>query len=400
MSRREGFTLIELLIAIAITAIIGLAVYFSLVTALDVWVYSSDELALQKVASEVTDAMVNGPAAGYGIRHSLEFKECRKYRVEFVPPWIDDTHRSEFETYSYLLNKEKKPGTAAPLADYQPPGQKSYKFITVEEIDREEKNVSAVRLPYSLPAGSRLRFIYHPNEKDYPDAIKTFWWDSQDKQVYSEYKGQIDNISQNPFGVEIIDLELNYYNDKNELVTEFDRVDRESLKLITGVEIRMEAELKGKKLELLNFVSVPNAPLHSGYFTVTDETKIPIPDSQNIHTFMLDNFSGVSSGDVLIIDALGKQGKSWRIEIKFKRVGLGQPRIESYSIEYPIGTEVYSQPQAISIKGGLDLLSLGPNGLYDYDDDQDMEDIAVLKGDVVLKVNKIDIKGVGIFIRP
>ncbi len=398
--RKKGFTLIELLIAIAITSVIGLAVYFSLATALDVWTYSSDELALQKVLSEAIDEIANGKASTYGIRHSFAFKNCDNHKIEFVPPWIDDTHRVESRQYIYSLNKEKKPGTAVPLADYKPPGHEEYKFITIDEVEAEEKNVSEVKLPYPLPTASQLRFIYHPNDDLYSDVIKTFWWDSEDKDIYSRYKGQVNKVSQNPFGVKITDMELKYYNDKNELITDFNKVGRQDLKLITGIEIRMEAELKGKKFELINFVSVPNAPLHSGYFTVTDETELPIADSQNIHTLIVDNFSGVSDGDLLRIDALPESGNAWRIEISFKRVGLGKPQISGYNIEYPIGNVVYSQELARSLGSSLDLMSLGPNGLYDYDDDQEIEDVVNLKGDVRLKVSRIDIKGVGIFVRP
>ena len=49
---------------------------------------------------------------------------------------------------------------------------------------------------------------------------------------------------------------------------------------------------------------------------------------------------------------------------------------------------------------GLNLLTLGTNGLYDYDDDEDIEDFVVLEGDVMLEVTKMDIEGAGLFVRP
>ena len=45
----------------------------------------------------------------------------------------------------------------------------------------------------------------------------------------------------------------------------------------------------------------------------------------------------------------------------------------------------------MSVDAGLNLLSLGANGLYDYDDDEDIEDFVILDGKVTLKITKMDV---------
>jgi hypothetical protein len=140
--------------------------------------------------------------------------------------------------------------------------------------------------------------------------------------------------------------------------------------------------------------------MRSGYLALREGTRILIPDSKNIHTLLITNISGVSSKDELQIEAVPKAGKVWQLSVKFSRTGGAKPIIESYTIEYPPGHPVYTEYPRTSIDLGLNLLVLGANGLYDYDDDEDIEDFVILEGDVVLKVEKMDIEGAGLFVRP
>lgn len=118
---------------------------------------------------------------------------------------------------------------------------------------------------------------------------------------------------------------------------------------------------------------------------------------------MLANISGVGSGDELQLEAVPRSGKPWLVNIKFSRPGISaQPKIESFTIEYPSQHAVYTDYPRSDIKVGLDLLTLDAKGLYDYDyeDDEEIEDVVILEGEVILKVNKMDVEGAGLFIRP
>jgi prepilin-type N-terminal cleavage/methylation domain-containing protein len=397
---RKAFTIIELLISIAITALIGSAIYFMLSSALESWEYARDQLALQKVLSETIDEVLSGSAASYGLRDSLEILTAEKTKVEFVPPWTDDTHTVAGEDFIYTLNRKRKPGTAIPIGEMKLPETDKYKIIPLREIEGEDREVSQVRLGLIAPRGSLLKFTYHPDPAANSDSIKTIWWDADNKQVYLENDGNIENLSRNPFDVQITNMEMRYYDNANNLVTKFARVDKRDLDMITGVEIFMEARLGQYKQSLISFVNLRNAPMRSGYLLLKKDMRFPIPDSKTIHTLLIGNICGVSSGDQLQVEAKPEQGKVWRLTIDFSRLKTADPKIESYTIEYPPGHPVYTEYPRRSIDVGMDLLSLGSGGLYDYDDDDDVDDSVLLEGDVMFRVTKMDIEGAGIFVKP
>lgn len=389
------------MISIAIAAIITGAIYFSLDTALESWGYSRDQLALQKVLSEVMDEILSGTPATYGVRDTLELCAAGSKRIEFVPPWTDDTHTVASKGFIYTLNRKIKPAASVPIAEMKLPETGEYQILPVKVMELEDSPLSQVKLGFAAPSGSQLRFTYHPDVKTHSDVSKAIWWDAQLKQVYSEKAQGVENISKNPFGVEITNMEFHYYDNANNLLNEsFEWMDDRDLPMVTGIEVSMEARLGQYSQQLVSFVNLRNAPMSSGYLALREGTRIPIADSFNIHTLLLTNFSGVSSGDELQLEATPHSGKTWRINIKFSRTGMANPKIESYTIEYPPQDPVYVEYPRSNIDLGLDLLILGANGFYDYDDDEDVEDFVILEGEVLLEVTKMDIEGVGLFVRP
>ena len=398
---RRGFTLIELLMSIAIAGLITAATYFSLDTALDSWGYSHDRLALQKVVSEVMKEVINGaPGDEYGIRDNLEVVTAGLERVVFTPPWTDDTHSVASENFIYRLNRKVKPGTGVPIGEIRLPESRKYQIIPVKIVELEDSDVSQVQLGIAAPLGSDLRFTYHPDAKG-AGVTRKIWWDSDAQEVYLEDANGIESISKNPFGVKIVDLQFRYYDNTNTLVSDREWLDQRDLNMITGVEVYMVAKLSEDKLQsLINFVNLRNAPMRSGYLPLRQGTRIPVPDSENIHTLLLSNISGVSSGDELELEIEPEAGKSWRINLKFEHVSLTKSTIDSYTIEYPIARPVHTEYPRTKVEDGLDLLTVGPNGLYDYDDDNDIEDFVLIKGKAMLRVVKMDVEGAGLFMRP
>ncbi|MBU4457946.1 MAG: prepilin-type N-terminal cleavage/methylation domain-containing protein [Candidatus Omnitrophica bacterium] len=400
ISASNSFTLIELLLSIAIATVITAAVYFSLNTALESWGYSRDQLALQKVLSEVMDEVLSGTAAVYGLRDSLEIMAAGTNKVEFVPPWTDDTHSVAAMGFIYTLNRRIKPGAAVPIGEIKLSESGKYQFMPVSLVESEDANISQVRLGLAAQVGNHLRFIYHPDPRANPDVVQTISWDPEAQQVYSEDTEGIENISRNPFDVKITNMRLHYYDNANNLITDFEWVDDRDLNMITGIEVYMEVELGQYKQDLVSFINLRNAPMRSGYLALRKGTRIPIPDSHNIHTLLLTNISGVTSGDELQIEATPRSGKVWRVKIVFSRAGSSKPKIESYTVEYPPQHVVYTEYPRTSIDAGLNFLTLGANGFYDYDDDVDIEDFVMLEDEVVLEVTKMDIEGAGLFVRP
>jgi len=396
----RGFTLIELIVSIAIASVITGAIYFSLNTALESWGYSRDQIAMQKVLSDISREISGGNLFSYGLQDALEVIEAGTTRIEFVPPWTDDSHTVASRGFVYTLNRKIRPGSALPITEVAFFDTGEYTLIPVALVDKKYTDVSQVRLGLATTVGTKLRFTYHPDAKANADVIKTIWWDSLNRQIYSEYRYDITNISDNPFGVEVVDFKLKYFDNTNRLISDFDYVDESDINIISGVEIFIKVQLGQHSKSLLGFVGMRNAPTRSGYLSLKQGTTIPIPDSGDIRIFLMRNISGVENGDIVELEATPDGGRAWRVRVLFSRVGFANPKIERYTIEYPPGKKVYTGYPRMSVDVGLNLLTLDSRGLYDYDNDAEIKDSVNLEGDVSLEVTKMDVEGAGLFIRP
>ena len=397
-SNSKGFTLFELLIAIAISSIIGVAIYFTFTTSLESWGYSKDRFSLQEVLQRCVKEIAEGSGLSFGIKDSLEMVEAHKDKIVFVPPWTDDTHVvTSSREFVYTLNQRLKPGAGPPIGEVRFPEAVDFHVIPLKLWEGENLLETRIQLTEAQPAGSALRFTYYPDVKTNPLLSVSIWWDKTSGKIFREDDKGKEEISRNPFGVKISKFKISYYDQANNLLNE--DVDTRNLAIVSGVEVYLEGELEGHTFELLDFIYLRNAASRAGFLSLRKGMKFTIPDSSHIHFFCLDNFSGIGNRDELELEARPKTGKSWRIKITFGRGDYGKPWIDSYRIEYPPQHVIYTDFSKTAADLGVNLLSLGPNGLYDYDDDQDIEDIVLLKGEVTLEVTKMDIEGAGLFVR-
>ena len=70
------------------------------------------------------------------------------------------------------------------------------------------------------------------------------------------------------------------------------------------------------------------------------------------------------------------------------------------TVDYPPGTPIYTDYPKSSVDLGINLLLLDSSGMFDYDDDDDVDDTVILEGDVDLEVTEMSVKGAGLFVRP
>jgi len=398
-SHRYAFTLIELIVAIFIMGIMAAVIYFSMATALETWEETRSHLSLQKVISQLMEEII-GNQFQYGLKDSIEITSAQAHTIEFIPPWTDDTHSVTDPDYIYTLNRKLKPGAGLPIAEVELSDVNRNQVVPSQIIEMEDNDQTKLRLGVPLPEGIPLRFIFLP-DKDQPDVITKLWWDYNNRSVYLANKEGTRDLAENLLGVKVSNLMFRYYDNTNNILNKGgEEIPESDLTLITGIEIILEASLEGYKETLVNFVNLPNAPRRSGYLTLREGTKIIVPDSADIHALLLTNFSGVSDNDTLELEFIPDEGKTWKIIVTFSRYGTQAPRIDSYSIEYPPNQEIYHEQPKIEASVGLDFLTLGPNGLYDYDIDNDVEDIVILKGPVTMHVSHMDIEGAALFIRP
>lgn len=399
----RGFTLIELLIAISISIMISAALYFSLRSAFESWDISQDLLTLQQVSSQLMEELSEGQPGGFGLRDAMEIINGDTDYLTVVMPWSDDTQSIYGGVYTYTLNRHIKPGTSIPIAEALLPEQKDYRLIPITLIDKgKTDDYPQVFITVALPSGTNLRFTFHPDYKtDGAIVAATYSYDSFEQAVFIEDKDGIRNISKNPFGVKVSEFGFRYFDNANNEVGAGGSISSGDISSITGVEISFTVVSKnGNSRTTQTFISLRNAPAHSGNFSLREGSEMSIPNSNDIKAFFLTNLSGINNNDELVLEAQSDKGEDWLLKIKFSKISmLSPPVIEQVAIEYPEGNKVYTANPRTSAENGLDLLFLGPNGLYDYDNDG-VSDSVILEGDVTLEVKRMDIGGASVFVRP
>lgn len=394
--------MIEMLITVAISSLIAAALYFSLRSALESWEIAQDQLVLQQVSSHLMEELAEGMPGEYGLRDALEVTEGSPAHISTVMPWTDNTQDVYTTSDTFTLNKHIKPGTSSPIAEVLLPEDKDYRLLPVVMIDKgktEEK--PELRLGMQVSAGSRLRFTFHPDYKKDADVITVFRYDEGEQAVFIEDKDGRRQASKNVFGVKITDFMIRYFDANNEELGVRGAISTRDIPEITGVEIVFRAESKnGTTRKGITFIALRNAPRRLGNLSLKEGASFQIANSKEIKALYLTNLSGIDNRDLLVLNARPQSGSSWRLKLQFGNYpGLAAPIIDNYSIEYPPGNKVFTDRPKMPVDLGFNLLTLGPNGLYDYDDDG-VGDTVILDGKVKLEVEKMDIGGAAIFARP
>lgn len=398
----KGFTLIELVIAVTICVMIAAALYFSLKSALESWDIVQNNLMLQQVCGRLMEEIGEGLPEAYGIRDCLEVVAAGPDFLSVVMPWTDDTQSVYTGVYTYSLNRHIKPGTSLPISEALLPERKEYEVVPIRLVDQgKTEDLPQVFLRLSLPAGTRMRFTFHPDYQKEADVVTTFRYDSSENAVFLEDSQGRRNISGNPFGVKITDFKFRYFDNTNTEVGADGSVEQKDIPAITGVEISFTGQSKNASVYMAkSFIAMRNAPRRSGNIILHEGARIAIPNSHQVEALALANLSGIDNEDEIVLDAKPERGSDWQLTVKFSRLNaLSPPLIAYYSIEYPSGNKVYSDRPKIPAESGLNLTTLGPGGLYDYDDDG-LDEPVILEGKVTLEVKKMDIGGAAIFVRP
>ena len=376
------------------------AIYFAIDGAFDSWTYCRDQLGLQKVLTETMDKVMNGTVKEYGVKDSLEIVSAGKTSLEFIPPWVDDTHASAGREFIYTLNGAMKSGSATPIGEIRMPETNRWRLVPVLIAPTDDSDTTRVKLGLSVPESSDLRFVYHADYVKEPDAVSKIHWDPKTGDVLYEHGERTENFSKNFFGVEILGFKMSYYTNHNDPVEDGDWVNESDLDTVTGIQVEMEARLGEQTQKLIRFVNLRNSPLRTGYLTLKKDMKVRIPDSKHIKALLITNLSGVADNDVLTLEVVPQAGKAWRVKFEFEKVGSQKAVVKMMTVEYPPQKPVFTEYPRTPVDIGINLLILGSDGRYDYDDDEDVDDAVVLEGNVDLYVTEMSVKGAGLFVRP
>lgn len=396
---RAGLTLIELLISIAISTILMAAIYFSLTSALESWDFTRDALALQQVVGGLVKEMMEGARSEPSLRVALDLREASEERVSFIIPWTEQQQASggleTFQLAQYVL-----PGSGLPEAEVRFAESEDFKPLPVAWEDPDDVTQrQRLKARVNLAPGSAVRFTYHPDPERAPEAVVTYRWDPDTQMVYRDRINGTEPLGKNPYGVVITECRFRYYDPTNAPIAESGDLSETERPRVTAVEVRLTGRLGSQSLTLFGMAMLRNSPPQSGFYVLRPGLRVPLPDSRSIRILTLTNLVGVTAGDELQLEARPKQGKAWRVMLRFERYGQARPVIAQVTVEYPPGNPIYTERPRVNAEEGLNLLALGPAGLYDYDDDPEQEDLVLLKGDpVLLSVTKMDVGGAALFV--
>lgn len=409
--KKSGLTLVELLISITITSILAGTVVLMLKSALDSYNFVQGEMVLQKVLDETLEEIFEGGFDDYGIKDSIEILNAASKSITSAPLWVDESHNliPLKPNTEMILNRPFKAGATLPIAEASsiPRGNRAMRrwytvpitFILGAHADPYKPD-DIVMLNKPLPAGSSVRFVYQADAAYFPDCRMEIKWAGD--RIIRKYNGKEDIIPKHSIkGVAFTDCDFQYFDNTNTLIPfkQDGSMDKELLPQITAVRVTLKAKGMGTNKEVSTFISLRNTRSAGAGIVIRKGTKFKIPDSKHIRMFSLSNVIGVKEGDCIDIEAVSKSGESWKVRMELG-IKDNVDVIKKYSIEYPSGMSVYSETINLTTDIPFNFLTLGNNGLYDYDFDKGSQNIVNLEGEVTLTVTRMDCSGAALFIRP
>lgn len=405
----RGLTLIELLIALAVMGILGGVNAAVLNAGFDAWNHGSTRLAIQQVSNDLMEVLLEGGFDGEGIKDAVELREAGVTSLSCVPLWTDRSHVPNplmNKAQQFTLEKQFKSGAVAPVAQIQQADSSDWisvpmTFAYGSGTDPKRPD-DVVTLTEPIPPGAALRILYTPDSEAHPETQMRFSWSQSDKQIYRAYAGDTKPALPRLQGVTVERLAFLYYDNLNRLLPVGHSYSQAELRRITGVKLYILLARGEEWNELTSFTNVRNTSTVGA--TIAKGSILPLPLPKAIKAFSLGDLSGLR--DDGIIELVVKTGtrSRWVVQIVFK--SGGQPDsfiLHRFQMEAPAGTirtsAILDQPLA---QGEfVNLMGLDRSGLYDYDDDQDLQDSVMIKGDnPTVEVTQCDFVTASLFIRP
>lgn len=406
---RKSLTLVELLVAIAVASILVGGIALVLRAGLDTYSVANEEIFLQKVLDKALDDIASGGFESYGVKDALKILEATPASITFVPLWVDDSHRVIEPKRPLVLNRPFEPGASFPIVEVSLPGKRGYDPVPVTFILGSHEGLmkpdDKVIVNKPIPGGSKVRVVYQPDPRYFPDVAMIIQWDISTNSIKKRYKNQSTSVS---FGdtprVTLEEIRFQYFDNTNTEILPDRRIDaipEELLAGITAIKVTATASTPEKSKKQSTFINLRTSRTAGVGMIIREGTRVRIPNSKDIRAFTLANIVGVKEGGHIDLEVRPKQGKIWKLHIGFE-VKDGKSFIKEYSIGYPPGITMYTETINLATDLPLDFLILGGNnGLYDYDLDADVDDVVNLKGDTELMVTTMEnIAGAALFIRP
>ncbi|OGX04812.1 MAG: hypothetical protein A3J12_07620 [Omnitrophica bacterium RIFCSPLOWO2_02_FULL_44_11] len=400
--KEKGLTLIEVLVAVSIASILTAGIERLLDTALTAWRYSIEEAVVSKMAEDVTRRMSEGDYELQGLRDAVEIVDAQKKSVSFVPLWLDAFDQPTKGNRFYLSNRIRK-GSAPPIGEVKFRGETEFHtyraFVHTSDSGTEEW----IEFGFPISKGNAVRIAYHPDYRKNPETLMRYEWDKEKSTIFRHYNDEVADFDLNRSSVHVTDAAFEYYDGYDRLLElkDKDHLDANQLVQVTAVESNIV--FRGKELERKSnsFINVRALGKSGQGILLKEGLEFPIPNSEDIRALQLLNFSEIREGAMIELKIYSKTDQqSWRIKLQLG-IADGSPVIKGQEIFYPENKLMFDSFQEASIRQGYDLLNVGGNGTFDYDDDGGIVDKVNFKGDdVFLKVIRMDIEGCMLIVRP
>ncbi len=409
---KKGFTLIEVVISVAIIAIIGGVVALLINSIIESWQYTANRIELQKAASDIIGELVQGGFEANGIRDAVDFAYCGPDSITFLPLWVDDTHKLDpaaNKEQKFTLNRQFKVGSSIPLAQGKLPESNDWSTLQVKFTygsSNEPKRLDdVVQVLDPIPYGSQIKFTFTPESASDPNTQKSFTWNHEDKHIYKTYKEKTDDILRTIPEVKVERLLFMYYDNLNQQIAAGSAgyLTAEQIKRATAVKIYLFLTRKGDWRESVTYTNIRNA--QGVGVSIMEGTVVPVPSSKRIKAFSVGNFFNRKREGIVRFVIKPKDSKYWAVQLKIIPDPQSSERlkVERFQIESPPGKTLASSflDQTFMSSEFVNLLAIDRTGMYDYDDDEGIEDFYIIEEDpVMLEVERLDFDGAALFIRP
>ena len=405
----NGVTLIELLITLAVMSILGGVNAAVLNAGFDAWNHAQYRLAIQGVANELMEVLLEGGFDDEGIKDAVELREAGVTSISVVPLWTDRSHAPNpvvNKLQQFTLEKQCKAGAVTPVGQVRQLDGTEWVSVPVtfaygEGTDPKRPD-DVVTFLEAIPSGASIRILYTPDAEVHPETQMRFAWSQDEKQLYRSYAGVTKPAFPRMQGVHVERLAFLYYDNLNRLLPLGQSYSQAELRRITGVKLYLLLTKGEEWKELTSFTNVRNTQTIGA--TIAKGSILPLPTPQAIKAFSLGDFSGLTQDGIVELVVNTTNRARWSVQLVFKTgVQPGTFTLHRFQMEAPPGTirtsAILDQPLA---QGEfVNLLGIDRSGLYDYDDDPDLKDSVLIKGaNAVVEVTRCDFGTASLFIRP
>ncbi|MBI4388354.1 MAG: hypothetical protein HY582_04870, partial [Candidatus Omnitrophica bacterium] len=381
--------MIELLVAIALTAIIATAVATVFEAAMDAWRFGQEIASIEAVAPEFVNRVSEGDYTTVGLVDALTVTSADSSKVSFVSLAMDhfEVDLVQNEDQAFELTRPFQLGAPLPKGQVRLPGEKLFQSVNTtfkpgkdEEPPQEHDRIQFVE---EIPEDSEVRVVYRPDYNKVPETIVSFTWNQETKTLIRDFEGESADLTKNSFGVEVLHVEFHYFSNINQEIIPKDPsgvLDESEMRLITAAKVIVNARKDDTKKTITQFINMRNLSWATAGVVISEGTELKIPNSKLIKSLALVNVSGVSEKSDIRLLISSAFGKSWALTTTYDVVDE-KPMLVRYQVEYPDGTTVIDQSVEQPAANTFSLLTLDNQSLFDYDDDEGVEDKVIFEDD-------------------